>query len=1118
MSEVGGLSLCEGETRTAALSASDPDPGQDLLFCLSSGPAWARVSGTGVSPATGALTLNPDAGTAGTFTITVRVIDGGTCENPTAHDEITISIAVRAAACDQPPPDACLGTATLRRYGGTGQCVEGACVYPVTDTSCGECCYGAELNPTGNPIAGGAGYSRIIDPAQAHSVVDDKAGLLSALAAASAGEIIYIKDSAVIDLTGHQQITVPAGVTVASGRGRAGSEGALLRTGQFDSMPLFLAAGPGIRFTGLRLTGPDPEVGDHAYNTPKLSRGIQTSHPDLEVDNCELQGFSHAAINLAQGATGAHIHHNYIHHNRRHGLGYGVVLDRSEALIEANLFDACRHHIAATGRPSTSYEARFNIILHLANGHYFDMHGAADFDKRISSAIWRFDEGTGTSARDTSVYNSNHCTLKNMDSANCWVDGRIKKALRFDGLDDYLDCGSHDTLKSAGGTVEFWLKASLLGAHQDLVNIFEDGYQNYLLIRLHATKAIYVRVEDDDQEKVNLYSEIKLNDNDFHHVAVTQDGTSMKIYIDGQESAVTGVNSDFWTAHLTLAGLWLGGGHWSHFKGLLDEVRLYNRALTAEEVLGHYQGHADIAGDSIKIHHNTFRGLDMYSVVIRGVPAQGGWIHHNWFHNGDPARAVRQTNAQGNLQVHTNHFGTATPPGTYLPTARASADPAYGREPLPLSFDGRASTDGAGPIATHCWEFGDGQRSQGEQVSHLFTAPGRYQVLLTAGNEKGATASRQLPVTVHPATDRNLLDFWVKDSYRGARANYYYKQALVDDQVVWEDDVAGDEGWQHVSVDVGSLLAGKEQARLTFRVKNVTAVNNEELIELFVYFDDVHLFGGLLSNGEFETASGWSYAESGSSSWSGGASSYDAHGGRRSYRITYPYKKDCPAGSHAQVSALIPLKAAPLAHWLFDDGQGVQARDDSPNGLHGTLNNMEPGLAWVAGKVGKALLFDGQDDYISIGGDPLLKSARGTLAFWMKTVLLGQNLDLVNIFQDSYQNYLLIRRNSANRIYVRIEEGDQGKVALSSGEVLTSGAYHHIAVTQDGSGVKIYIDGALSGASGTNSSYWTDHLSLAGLWLGKGHWSHYGGILDEVQLHGRALSEEEIYLLAHPGP
>ncbi len=109
-------------------------------------------------------------------------------------------------------------------------------------------CYGAEAcNPTGNPIGGGAGYTRIISGTEASVkyVVSTKAELLTALRSAKAGEMVFVKGNAVIDMTGTPSVTIPAGVTLASDRGRAGSAGALLkRTRNLDGgweEPMFVA-------------------------------------------------------------------------------------------------------------------------------------------------------------------------------------------------------------------------------------------------------------------------------------------------------------------------------------------------------------------------------------------------------------------------------------------------------------------------------------------------------------------------------------------------------------------------------------------------------------------------------------------------------------------------------------------------------------------------------------------------------------------------------------------------------------------------------------------------------------------------------------------------------------
>ena len=248
--------------------------------------------------------------------------------------------------------------------------------------------FGASINLSGDPIGGGKSYSRIVTNGD-HNVANLEE-LLDALNNASSGEVVYVEDEAVIDMTGIENVVIPCGVTLASGRNGESSKGALIYTLQENIIPLLSTGGEKVRLTGIRLRGPDmerrteqmkqlmDEGGHDAYYRIPTSAGIQAMHPFFEVDNCELYGWSHGAVYLKNGATDAYIHHNYIHHNQRSGLGYGVVLDKSDALIEANIFDWCRHNIAGTGSPGTGYEARFNLVFEHANGHSFDMHGGKD--------------------------------------------------------------------------------------------------------------------------------------------------------------------------------------------------------------------------------------------------------------------------------------------------------------------------------------------------------------------------------------------------------------------------------------------------------------------------------------------------------------------------------------------------------------------------------------------------------------------------------------------------------------------------------------------------------------------------------------------------------------------
>jgi hypothetical protein len=265
--------------------------------------------------------------------------------------------------------------------------------------------YGARPSEFG-PIGGGGGYQRIITRGDRNvSNIDE---LRDALHEAKAGEVVYLDPAGDYDCTAlvfaeELVIEIPAGVTLASDRGHEGSRGAVIYSDAHATSPLIRALGSGVRVTGLWIRGPTPgwhiehhrrsftrnADGGFAYHDGEgprgghpyyyrfpSSTGIMTRSDDLEVDNCEISGWTRGI--WLRESHGHHIHHNYIHHCQFHGLGYGVAHATASSLIEYNLFDANRHSIAASGHPGEGYEARHNVELHVARSFPFDMHGGRD--------------------------------------------------------------------------------------------------------------------------------------------------------------------------------------------------------------------------------------------------------------------------------------------------------------------------------------------------------------------------------------------------------------------------------------------------------------------------------------------------------------------------------------------------------------------------------------------------------------------------------------------------------------------------------------------------------------------------------------------------------------------
>lgn len=231
--------------------------------------------------------------------------------------------------------------------------------------------FGCEANPTGDPVGGGEGYSDIFTSGDFTATTD--AELLAAFEEAEPGDVIYIPDGAEIDLTEHGTITIPGGIIIAGSRGLDGSPGAKIFSHR-QTGTCFVIGGDDVRLTGLRFEGPS----DSRERTVHSATFVRIARAGLEVDNCEIYNWNIQGIYVQRGAFDTYVHHNYIHHCQRSGYGYGVVLYGATARIIGNMFDYCRHHIAAGGHPGSGYEAAYNLVLENANGHNFDMHGGRD--------------------------------------------------------------------------------------------------------------------------------------------------------------------------------------------------------------------------------------------------------------------------------------------------------------------------------------------------------------------------------------------------------------------------------------------------------------------------------------------------------------------------------------------------------------------------------------------------------------------------------------------------------------------------------------------------------------------------------------------------------------------
>ncbi len=255
--------------------------------------------------------------------------------------------------------------------------------------------YGCPSALNGSPLGGGDGYLGAIAAGQANCVVSTAAALKSALASATPGQIVYVADGATITLASNAQMYsskigfhIPAGVTLAGGRGRPGiTPGSIQVASGFRSGDwcYLIRCGAEAGVCGLNLYGNQDSTAS-GYTWTGISCGVET-----KVHNNEIHGFGYAGVTALPDVTGVQVHHNYIHHCRGAGHGYGVEVDAvtgvishdddfhlASALVEGNIIDYTRHCVAnQSGRGS--YIFRYNYLgPDAAYEAQCDVHGQND--------------------------------------------------------------------------------------------------------------------------------------------------------------------------------------------------------------------------------------------------------------------------------------------------------------------------------------------------------------------------------------------------------------------------------------------------------------------------------------------------------------------------------------------------------------------------------------------------------------------------------------------------------------------------------------------------------------------------------------------------------------------
>lgn len=208
-------------------------------------------------------------------------------------------------------------------------------------------------------------------------------------------------------------------------------------------------------------------------------------------------------------------------------------------------------------------------------------------------AYWNFQEGSGTTLTNTApgleIENYNENAFDgNIYNNPVWSEGRwrTKGSLYLDGTNDYVDCGRNSLLNlRAAITIWAWVYSTGDGGH--IANRGGGWDDNGYSLYWRTTNQIRIEIQrvGAPASKVMVDNPAPSH-NAWHHIGFTWDNTSKKIttYIDGKAGSTTDVFNGPIGIPPERFNIGRKEQDGMYFDGFIDEVAVYDRALTAAEM------------------------------------------------------------------------------------------------------------------------------------------------------------------------------------------------------------------------------------------------------------------------------------------------------------------------------------------------------------------------------------------------------------------------------------------------------------------------------------------------------------------------------------------------------
>ena len=686
---------------------------------------------------------------------------------------------------------------------------------------------------------------------------------------------------------------------------------------------------------------------------------------------------------------------------------------------------------------------------------------------------WTFDEGQGTTAVDW----SGHKNYGELRGDLEWVAGQDGDALNFDGTSDFVFTGkSASALGVEAGkpkTVTAWV----------YTRAFNNGAVFDLGARTNGQEFCLRTLATSDQWRAQHWGTAFNHDFSYPsqdvwvHFALVYTGTQSTVYANGMPVSSEARTLDTSSANPFQIGCY--GWQVSYFDGLIDDVRLYNKALSPEEL----------------------------QVVMRGVPTRAGNPSPANGAISDVARAATLSWSPGEAAAqHAVYFGTDRDA-----VAKADASDAtgiYRGLQSAASYTLPQALEWAG--GPYYWRV-DEHNNDGTITTGTLWSFSVTDYVLVDNFESYNDMHFEEPGS-------NLVYLAWKDGFENPSANGattgYLTGASLETTTVHS-------GRQSVPLIYDNSTAALSEVERTFAAQNWTD-HGVLTLSLWFFGDGNNVPGQLyIKLNGVKVAYDGEPANLMQTTWhpwtielaSVGADlqsvttlgvGIEGEGAKGTLLLDdirlYPRAREL-------ITPVEPNAAGLVAYYRLDQ----DANDSSGSNNHGTLAGNPQ---WVGGKMDGALQFDGTDDYVDCGGGPSLDiTGKITIAAWIYPTGSGSS-DFPRIVDKSSGTGLA---DPGYKIYLRAPQNyvvslSAGGDSRNSSLPVVLNTWNYVVFSVTGTQWRFFLNGTWQQWIETAKSSSADKS----LFIGNSPTAkrHFEGLIDDVRIYNRELTLGEIAWLA----